>query len=127
MRRRGVGLPLVSQHRHGQEEGRLHEILMRLEVLEPPVSHGLLPHAVDFQLHAQKDSRLKGVQHPGHDWSLFVYRDRQAGQREAFATPFGLYQQVRLGFGLKNRPPTYSRLVEKILRKVPKGAIRFHG
>ncbi len=56
---------------------------------------------------------------------LCVEIDERDREKTAFATPFGLYQQVRLGFGLKNGPPTYCRLVEKILRKVPEGAIGF--
>ncbi len=40
-------------------------------------------------------------------------------EKTAFSTPFGLFQQIQLGFGLTNGPPSYCRLVEKILRNVP--------
>ncbi len=43
-------------------------------------------------------------------------RDRE---KTAFATPFGSYQQKRLGFGVTNGPATYCRLVEKVLRGIP--------
>jgi hypothetical protein len=43
-------------------------------------------------------------------------RDRE---KTAFATPFGSFQQKRLGFGLTNGPPTYCRLTERILRDIP--------
>ena len=36
----------------------------------------------------------------------------------AFATPFGLYQYTRLGFGLMNGPATFCRLVDAILQNV---------
>ena len=42
-------------------------------------------------------------------------RDRE---KTAFATPFGSYQQKRLGFGVTNGPATYCRLVEKVLRGI---------
>ena len=40
-------------------------------------------------------------------------------EKTAFATPFGLFQQKRLGFGVTNGPATYCRLVERILRDIP--------
>ena len=40
-------------------------------------------------------------------------------EKTAFATPFGSFQQKRLGFGLTNGPPTYCRLVERVLRDIP--------
>ena len=40
-------------------------------------------------------------------------------EKTAFATPFGLYQQVRLGFGLCNGPPSFQRLTANILEDVP--------
>ena len=43
-------------------------------------------------------------------------RDRE---KTAFATPFGSFQQKRLGFGLTNGPSAYCRLVEKVLRGIP--------
>ena len=43
-------------------------------------------------------------------------RDRE---KTAFATPWGLYQQKKLGFGLCNGPATYCRLVNRILKDIP--------
>ena len=40
-------------------------------------------------------------------------------EKTAFATPWGLYQQKKLGFGLCNGPATYCRLVSRILRDIP--------
>ena len=40
-------------------------------------------------------------------------------EKTAFATPWGLYQQKKLGFGLCNGPATYCRLVNRILRDIP--------
>ena len=44
----------------------------------------------------------------------------------SLATPFGTYQQKRLGFGLTNGPAAYCRRVEKVLRD-PGGSARIHG
>ena len=50
----------------------------------------------------------------------------QRQDKMAFATPFGSFQQKRLGFGLTNGPSAYCRLVEKILVGIPEGvAIAF--
>ncbi len=40
-------------------------------------------------------------------------------EKTAFSTPFGLFQNKRLGFGLTNGPSAYCRLVEMILREIP--------
>ncbi len=40
-------------------------------------------------------------------------------EKTAFATPFGTFQQRRLGFGVTNGPATYCRLVDKVLQKIP--------
>jgi hypothetical protein len=40
-------------------------------------------------------------------------------EKTAFATPFGSFQQRRLGFGVTNGPATYCRLVDKVLRGIP--------
>ena len=40
-------------------------------------------------------------------------------EKTAFATPFGSFQQRKLGFGVCNGPATYCRLVEKVLRGIP--------
>ena len=45
--------------------------------------------------------------------------DERDKEKTAFATPFGSFQQKRLGFGLTNGPSAYCRLVEKILRGIP--------
>ena len=45
--------------------------------------------------------------------------NRRDREKTAFATPFGQYQQKRLGFGLTNGPSAYCRLVEKILKDIP--------
>ena len=43
-------------------------------------------------------------------------RDRE---KTAFATPFGSFQQKRLGFGVTNGPATYCRLVDLVLKNIP--------
>ena len=43
-------------------------------------------------------------------------RDRE---KTAFATPFGSFQQKRLGFGVTNGPATYCRLVDQVLKDIP--------
>jgi hypothetical protein len=40
-------------------------------------------------------------------------------EKTAFATPFGSFQQKRLGFGLTNGPSAYCRLVERVLQGIP--------
>ncbi len=40
-------------------------------------------------------------------------------EKTAFATPFGSFQQKRLGFGLTNGPATYCRLVDLVLKEIP--------
>ena len=40
-------------------------------------------------------------------------------EKTAFSTPFGSFQQKKLGFGLCNGPATYCRLVERILKDIP--------
>lgn len=45
--------------------------------------------------------------------------DKQDREKTAFSTPFGSFQQKRLGFGVTNGPATYCRLVERVLRDIP--------
>ncbi len=40
-------------------------------------------------------------------------------EKTAFTTPFGTFQQKRLGFGVTNGPATYCRLVDKVLKDIP--------
>jgi transposase InsO family protein len=40
-------------------------------------------------------------------------------EKTAFSTPFGSFQQKRLGFGLTNGPATYCRLVDMVLKNIP--------
>ena len=40
-------------------------------------------------------------------------------EKTAFATPWGHFQFKRLGFGLKNGPPAYCRLVAEVLKGIP--------
>ena len=40
-------------------------------------------------------------------------------EKTAFAMPFGMFQQKRLGFGVTNGPGTYCRLVDKVLKDIP--------
>ena len=52
--------------------------------------------------------------------------DKRDRAKTAFGTPFGSYQQKRLGFGLTNGPSAYCRLVEKIVSTIPENiAIAF--
>ena len=43
----------------------------------------------------------------------------QDREKTAFATPFGHFHFKRLGFGLKNGPPSYCRLVGRVLKGIP--------
>ena len=43
----------------------------------------------------------------------------QDREKTAFATPFGSFQQKRLGFGVTNGPATYCRLVDLVLKNIP--------
>jgi hypothetical protein len=45
--------------------------------------------------------------------------EESAKEKTAFASPYGSFQQKRLGFGLCNGPATYCRLVERILQGIP--------
>ena len=45
--------------------------------------------------------------------------EKESRPLTSFATPFGTFQQKRLGFGLTNGPAAYCRLVERILRNIP--------
>ena len=40
-------------------------------------------------------------------------------EKTAFVTPFGVFQQTKLGFGLCNGPASYARLVELVLQGIP--------
>ncbi len=40
-------------------------------------------------------------------------------EKTAFATPFGSFQQKRLGFGVTNEPATYCRHVDQVLKDIP--------
>jgi hypothetical protein len=48
-----------------------------------------------------------------------VEMDKRDKEKTAFSTPFGSYQQKRLGFGVTNGPATYCRLVERVLKDIP--------
>ena len=39
--------------------------------------------------------------------------------KTAFATPWGSFQNKRMGFGVTNGPATYCRVIEKVFRKIP--------
>ena len=45
--------------------------------------------------------------------------DERDREKTAFATPFGSFQQKRLGFGVTNGPATYCRLVDRVLKDIP--------
>ena len=45
--------------------------------------------------------------------------EKKDREKTAFQTPFGLFQFIKLGFGLCNGPPTYCRLVAAVLRDIP--------
>lgn len=49
-----------------------------------------------------------------------VEMEQEDKEKTAFATPWGSFQQKRLGFGLTNGPATYCRLVEQVLHDIPK-------
>jgi hypothetical protein len=48
-----------------------------------------------------------------------IQMEESAKEKTAFASPYGSFQQKRLGFGLCNGPATYCRLVECILQGIP--------
>ena len=48
-----------------------------------------------------------------------ISMDPRDKEKTAFATPFGSFQQKRLGFGLTNGPATYCRLVDRVLKDIP--------
>ncbi len=45
--------------------------------------------------------------------------DPRDWEKTAFATPFGSFQQKRLGFGVTNGPATYCRLVDLVPKDIP--------
>ena len=45
--------------------------------------------------------------------------DERDREKTAFATPFGSFQQVMMGFGVTNGPPSYCRLIEMVLWGIP--------
>ena len=45
--------------------------------------------------------------------------DKKSRPITAFSTPFGLFQFLRLGFGLSNGPATYCRLTQMVLKGIP--------
>ena len=46
-------------------------------------------------------------------WQVSV--EKQAKKKTAFATPFGLYQFIRMPFGLQGAPATFQRMIDKLL------------
>ncbi len=60
---------------------------------------------------------FSGVDMAGAFHCIEVHPDDQ--EKTAFATPFGTFQQKRLGFGVTNGPATYCRLVDKVLKDIP--------
>ncbi len=60
---------------------------------------------------------FSGVNMAGTFHCINIHPDNR--EKTAFATPFGTFQQKRLGFGVTNSPATYCRLVDKVLQKIP--------
>ncbi len=60
---------------------------------------------------------FSGVDMAGAFHCVEVHPDDR--EKTAFATAFGTFQQKRLGFGVTNRPATYCRLVDKVLKDIP--------
>ncbi len=60
---------------------------------------------------------FSGVDMAGAFHCIDIHPDDR--EKTAFATPFGTFQQKRLGFGVTNGPATYCRLVDKVLQKIP--------
>ncbi len=60
---------------------------------------------------------FSGVDMAGAFHCVEVHPDDR--EKTAFATPFGTFQQKRLGFGVTNGPATYCRLVDKVLKDIP--------
>ncbi len=60
---------------------------------------------------------FSGVDMAGAFHCVEVHLDDR--EKTAFTTPFGTFQQKRLGFGVTNGPATYCRLVDKVLKDIP--------
>ncbi len=60
---------------------------------------------------------FSGVDMAGAFHCVEVHPEDQ--EKTAFATPFGMFQQKRLGFGVTNGSATYCRLEDKVLKDIP--------
>lgn len=50
-------------------------------------------------------------------WQIQVHQDDQ--EKTAFITPFGMYQFIRMPFGLRNAPTTFQRLMDRFKNTMP--------
>ncbi len=56
-------------------------------------------------------------------WQIRVAKEDH--HKTAFITKYGLYEHVKMGFGLCNAPATYSRVMNLVLKRPEDGACVF--
>ena len=104
---------------HGQEEGWRLESLWRLQMAE----HSYMPDRYPLPNIADFTSRVKGS-------TVFSKLDLQKGYYQvpmaeddickmAIITPFGMFEFLRLPFGLINTGNTFQRMMDSILGDLP--------
>ena len=104
---------------HGQEEGWRLESLWRLQTAE----HSYMPDRYPLPNIADFTSRVKGS-------TVFSKLDLQKGYYQvpmaeddickmAIITPFGMFEFLRLPFGLINTGNTFQRMMDSILGDLP--------
>ena len=91
----------------------------RLEAPEPDHQEGHLPDAIGPGHHQPLGGQphlLRG----GHGRGIYsIDVDPWDREKTAFATPFGSFQQKRLGFGVTKGKATYCLLVDLVLKDIP--------
>ena len=105
----------LADHRNYQEEWRVHSIVYRLSTGNQLTRLMLYPIPLISELLEDMDRAM-------WSWSLdmasgfwVVEMTEWARIFSAFITPSGLYEWLRMTFGLKNAPQIYQRLVDNAL------------